>query len=246
MAQIREQVEQGISGEQGMEKPFQKFEGELMWLFRTRPDMQFIIGMFARFVRSAGETQMGWCKQLLRYMAHDPEKGIILAPGDELTLHGASDADWGGCIKSQKSTSGDYLCLGSQGIINCSSRLQRKVADSSTAAETYAAHELVKKVIEAEGKLREMGIRVPLPVKLLQDNQSVIKMSKNPIAHAGSKHYRIPQAFIRGAVDDGLVEFVNVSSAENPADMFTKPSARQKFHHDCDEIMGVQGPPRRR
>ena len=131
------------------------------------------------------------------------------------------------------------------GLINCSSRLQRKVTDSSTAAETYAAHELVRKVMEAVGKLREMGFNVPLPVKLRQDNQSVIKMSKNPIAHAGSKHYRIPQAFIRNAVDEGLIEFEAVSSTDNPADMFTKPSARLKFHHDCDELMGAQGPPRR-
>ena len=139
----------------------------------------------------------------------------------------------------------DYLSLGDLGVITCSSWLQRKVADSSTCAEAYAAHELVRKKIEAEGKLREMGFDVPLPVKLLQDNQSVIKMSKNPIAHAGSKHYRIPQAFIRGAVDDGLVEFEEVSSDDNPADMFTKPSTRLKFHHDCDQIMGAQGPPRR-
>jgi hypothetical protein len=61
-----------------------------------------------------------------------------------------------------------------------------------------------------------MSFDVPLPVKLLQDNQSVIKMSKNPIGHAGSKHYRIPQAFIRGAVDDGLVEFEEVSSLTAP------------------------------
>ena len=57
------------------------------------------------------------------------------------------------------------------------------MADSSTCAETYAAHELVRKTIEAEGKLREMGFDVPLPIKLRQNNQSVIKMNTNPIAH---------------------------------------------------------------
>jgi hypothetical protein len=245
MAQIRELLNKGITGEQGKEKEFQTFEGEIMWLYRSRPDLHFLIGLFARFVRSAGETQMRWTKQLLRYLAHDPEKGIILAPGSKLYLHGGSDADWGGDEISQKSTSGDYLSLGTLGVIVCSSKLQRKVADSSTCAETYAAHELVRKTIEVEGKLREMGFNVPLPVKLKQDNDSVIKMGKNPIAHAGSKHYRIPQAFIRGAVDDGLVEFEEVSSAGNPADVFTKPSTRPKFHHDCDQLMGVQGPPRR-
>ena len=166
MAQIRQLLAKGITGEQGKEKEFQTFEGELMWLCRTRVDLHFHIGMFARFVRSAGEMQMRWVKQLLRYLSYDPEKGIIPALGNKLYLHGGSDADWGGDEISQKSTSGDYLCLGAMGVITCSSRLQRKVADSSTAAETYAAHELVRKVIEAVGKLREMGFDVPPPVKL--------------------------------------------------------------------------------
>ena len=107
MAQIRELLTKGITGEQGKEKEFQTFEGGMMWLYRTRPDLHFYIGLFARFVRSAGETQMRWIKQLLRYLAHDSEKGIILAPGSKLYLHGSSDADWGGDEISQKSEQWD-------------------------------------------------------------------------------------------------------------------------------------------
>jgi histone deacetylase 1/2 len=225
--------------EQGKEKEFQCFEGEVMWLYRTRPDLHYVIGLFARFVRSAGPAQIQWTKQLLRYLALDPARGIIIDPGEVLYLHGGSDADWGGDEISQRSTSGNYLCLGKVGVVSCSSRLQRKVADSSTHSETYAAHEVVKNVIEVEGKLREMGVNVPLPIRLLQDNQAVVKMSKNPIAHAGSRHYRIPQAYIREKVDEGLIVFQVVSSEDNPADMFTKPSAQAKFTHDRDLVMGI-------
>ena len=58
---------------------------------------------------------------------------------------------------SMKSTTGAYLALGDYGVVWSCSKLQKKVADSSTAAETYALHELVKTVIEAHGKLVEMG-----------------------------------------------------------------------------------------
>ena len=85
------------------------------------------------------------------------------------------------------------------------SKLQKQAADSSTAAETYALHELVKTVSEVYGKLVEMGEAVETPVMLKKDNNAVIKMSETMTAHAGSKHLRIPQTFVH-EVREGLVK----------------------------------------
>ena len=84
----------------------------------------------------------------------------MIIPGKKLYLHGASDADWGGEEVSMKSTTGAYLALGDYGVVWSCSKLQKKVTDSSTAAETYALHELVKTVIEvweAGGDERDGG-----------------------------------------------------------------------------------------
>jgi histone deacetylase 1/2 len=170
----------------------------------------------------------------------DPEKGLILAPGDKLFLHASSDSDWGGDAISLKSTSGGLISLGVRAYIVFYSVLQRKLADSSQMAETYAAHQLVRAVLEVRGKLAEMGVDVPLPISLLQDNRGVVKMSKNPMAHAGSKHFRIPQAFIRGEVEDGVVLMEDVDGDKNPADYLTKQSTPIKFEADCDKVMGAQ------
>jgi hypothetical protein len=163
---------------QGKEKEYQRIVGKLMWLLKTRPDCHFAIGLLARFLRSAGDQQIGWAKQLLRYVANEPEKGLMIDPGDKLYLHGGSDSDWGGDDTTCKSTSGGYLALGDIGLVAFFSTIQKKVADSSTAAETYAAHKLIREVIEIVGKLTEMGVEVPLPIHLEQDNEGVIKMSK--------------------------------------------------------------------
>ena len=242
MGKIKQELAEGKLDEpRGREKEFNQFQGKVMWLHKTRPDLQFATSLMSRFLRCAGDEQMNWAKQIMRYLKGDPERGIILEPGPTLWLHGASDSDWGGEARSSKSTGGGYLMLGKQALVSWFCALQRKVADSSAQSETYAAQRLVREVIEVHGKLKEMGIEVPLPVRLLQDNQSVIKNSKNPLAHAASKHYRIPQAFIRGEVEDGLIEFEYVESSKNPADLFTKPSMPMKFQHDIDALMGVQG-----
>ena len=91
--------------------------------------------------------------------------------------------------KSMRSTTGAYLALGDIGVVWRCSKLQRKVANSSTAAETYALRELVKTVIEVYGTLVEMGETVETPVMLKQDNHAVIKMSETLTAHAGSKFF---------------------------------------------------------
>ena len=239
--QVKAQVASNLERKPlGMEAQYQAGIGELMWLLKSRPDLHFFVCFAARFMQCAGEAQMAWLKRALRYLAHFPEKGIMLIPGPKLYLHGGSDADWGGDDASMKSTSGEYLSLGDVGLVLCSSKLQRKVADSSTAAETYALHSLVRGVIEVYGKLEEMGEKMEKPVLLKQDNNAVIKMSMVLTAHSGSKHFRIPQAFIHDEVLAGLIKLLNVSSEHNSADCLTKFNASPKFKKDTRELMGPQ------
>ena len=90
-----------------------------------------------------------------------------------------------------RSTTGAYLALGDFGVVWSCSKVQ-KVADSSTTAETYALHELVKVVIEVYGKLVEMGETVETPVMLKQDNHAVMKiMSETLTAHADQSIWRV-------------------------------------------------------
>ena len=241
LGKINQLQKEKLQGPLGKEKEYNQFQGKLMWLLKTRPDLFFCVCLMSRFLRCAGTEQMTWTRQVLKYLASDPDKGIILTPGDKLYLWGSSDSDWGGDALTMKLTSAGGLSLGGQAWVIFYSRLQRKVADSSQMAETYAAHELVRSVIEVYNKLQEMGVNVPLPIVLQQDNEGVIKMSKNPIAHSGSKHFRIPQAFIRGAVEDGFITMVSVDSKENCADMGTKLSTPEKFERDAEKIMGAQG-----
>ena len=85
-----------------------------------------------------------------------------------------------------------------------------------------------------------MGETVETPVMLKQDNHAVIKMSEMITAHAGTKHLRIPQAFIHEEVREGLVKCEEASSDENGADSYTKSPARQKFKKDMGKTMGPQ------
>ena len=224
-------------GKQGKEKEFQGLVGKLMWLFKCRYDVHLAVGFLTRLLTSAGPTEMGYGMRVVSYLASCPDKGLLLGGAGPIKLTAASDADWGGDAATCKSTSGGAVFLGNGGAIDCSSRLQKKVADSTAMAETFAAHALVKSVCFALGILDDMGIKVPRPIPMAVDNNAVIKQSKNAVDHQSSKHYRIPQAMIREQVTEGAIELLHINGNLNPADALTKPLGHVRFALHTDFLM---------
>ena len=82
----------------------------------TRPDIAFAIGKLAQHCADPLESHCTGVKRVLRYLRGLQRLGLVFCKDDLGTeLHGYSDADWGGCLKSRKSTSGYVfkLCGGS-------------------------------------------------------------------------------------------------------------------------------------
>jgi len=54
--------------------------------------------------------------------------------------------------------------------------------------------------------MKELGIGIEDPTPLMSDNQSCIKLVKNPIMHERTKHIEIQHHFIREAATAGNVQ----------------------------------------
>ena len=73
---------------------------------------------------------------------------------------------------------------------------------------------------------------------ILCDNQSGIRLSKNPMFHDRSKHIDIRYHFIRDIVQRGAVMLDHIGTDEQVADILTKPLGKVKcltFH----ESLGI-------
>jgi len=53
------------------------------------------------------------------------------------------------------------------------------------------------------------------------DNESAVKLAKNPAYHGKTKHIGMKYHFVRGLISDGTMNLMNISGAKNPADIFT-------------------------
>jgi hypothetical protein len=202
--------------------PYQSIVGALLYLaINTRPDIAYSINSLARF-NSCPTFQS--CKAAIRVLCYvrDTSKLGLNFCSDELNLNCFSDSDWAGDVDSRRSTTGYVVFAAGTPIAWCS-KLQTTIAISSMEAEYMAAFFAVQEVVWLKGVLSEMDLDYGQPVPLLIDNQSAIRLAKNPMYHKRSKHIEIKWHWLREKVaEQHVVELVYVRSMDNTADIFTK------------------------
>jgi hypothetical protein len=88
-------------------------DGEAVDLTMTRPDIQFSVGLCARFQASPRSSHQMAVQWMLRYLKHIPEFEIWYSASSSLDLGGFSDVDFVGCGIDWKGTFGTCHFLGS-------------------------------------------------------------------------------------------------------------------------------------
>ena len=81
-----------------------------------------------------------------------------------------------------------------------------------------------------------MGLDQEDATNLYCDNQSTIKLAKNPVFHATTKHIEVHHHFIRDLIQNGDIKLLYKPTEDQIADIFTKPLARDKFQKFRDGI----------
>jgi ribonuclease HI len=216
--------------------PYSQLVGSLMYIaVCTRPDISYAVGALARYM--AKPTTVHWqaAKGVLRYLAGTADFGITFGSTTD-GLIGYCDADYAGDTDTRRSTTG-YVFLMAGGAVSWSSKRQQTIAASTTEAEYMAAAAAVKEALWLRNLLADFNIQIT-PVTLFADNQSAIKLLRNPISSLRSKHIDVIHHFARERVMKGDVMFSYIRTDDMLADMMTKALAGPK-HFVCCKGIGV-------
>jgi hypothetical protein len=226
-------------------KAYQTFVGELIWLYKTRPDLQFTICLLSRYLQCATRKHLDIAlNRPLRFLKRTKHFGLLFRAGEgDWVLSGKADADLAGDITTARSTLGHCLQLGEVGSITTHCKLDRRICTSTGQSETYAMQSLIKDVVWARGLLAELGVPMTDPTVVKTDNDGVLKQSTKMINHTVAKHYRIAQAYIREKVLDGTVSVEGEDTKTNEADLFTKALGAPLGCRHGTKIMGPQRAP---
>lgn len=218
--------------EQEMQQiPYASMIGSIMYaMISTRPDIAQAVSVTSRFMSNHGKEHWSALKWLMRYLKGATDVGILFDglskhEGDE--LKGWCDSDFAGNVDTRKSQSG-YIFTLYGSVVSWKSSLQSVVALSTTETEFMALTAAVKESFWLKGILGDFGIKQDA-VAIGCDNNSALCLAKHQVYHERSKHIDVRLHFIREEIEKGMVKVYKVDTAENPADMLTKPLSKSKL-----------------
>ncbi|GJX89917.1 retrovirus-related pol polyprotein from transposon TNT 1-94 [Tanacetum coccineum] len=84
-------------------------------------------------------------------------------------------------------------------------------------------------------KLTDYGFRFN-KIPLYYDNKSAIALCCNNVQHSRAKHIDVRYHFIKGHVENGIVELYFVRTEYQLADIFTKPLPRERFNFLIEKL----------
>jgi hypothetical protein len=189
--------------------------------------------MIARYVTKATPILLNHLKRVLRYLkgtkdmgmrmyAHDP-----LGHGPKLTVYvDASDAD---CKVTRRSTGGYVIYYNGTPIAWRSAR-QPLVTLSTAESEYVQATLACQEILALRHLYEELGFPMDEPTVLYEDNKAAIDLSVNPCSRGHTKHIERRWHFVRQCDANKEVVLAKVSGELNPADLFTKALAFDKFN----------------
>ncbi|KAJ0509944.1 putative RNA-directed DNA polymerase [Helianthus annuus] len=217
---------------------FKRLVGSLMYLTVTRPDIMYVVCLISRFMSNPKEEHLQLAKRVLRYVKDTYNFGLLYARKSGLKLQVYTDSDFARDREDRRCTSG-YVCLLSEAAICWSSRKQEIVTLSSTDAEYVAATTCACHCVWLKGLLQEMSNKLIGTVEVKCDNNSTIKLSKNPVMHRRTKHIDVRFHYLRDLVNQEQVQLVFCPTGDQVADVMTKPVKLEVFEK-MRKLMGVK------
>ena len=215
--------------------PYSAAVGSLSYLAgATRLDISFAVGQVAKYSAKFLPAHVKAVKRIWRYLKGTSHLGIwIGGSNDGPVVYG--DADFAGDLDNSKSTTGLIGFLRG-GPVTWASRRQTTVATSTAHSEINALCEAAKTAVwlrnfNAEIAPTSSAVALPPapPVTVYCDNQSAVKLSKNPEFHRRTKHFTVSTRFIRELQDERQIAVTEVDTLDQLADIFTKPLTGEKF-----------------
>jgi hypothetical protein len=132
----------------------------------------------------------------------------------------------------RKSTSKYCFCLGSA-MISWSSRKQGSIAQSTAEAPYIVAS---REAVWLRKLLSDLFSADLEPTVIHCDNHSCIKVSENLVFHDRAKHIEMRYHYVSDMVQKNILSIQYVPTAEQTADILTKPLSLTKFVYFRDKL----------
>ena len=216
--------------------PYRELLGSLQYLtLISRPDIYVAVNFHSKFQENPSEENFKGLKRILRYLKGTMDLSLTYnANVEQPVITGYSDASYAEDLIDRKSTSGFvYKLFGD--TISWSTKRQSTVSESSTEAELLALSYASKEGRWIRNLLQEMKIEMG-PIILYEDNIPCINIAEEPRCHQRCKHVDVKYMKIRELIKNKEIELKYICSAEQVADVMTKPLPYNSFKKHINSV----------
>ena len=190
---------------------YRSLAGALHYLIFTRLDISFAVQQVCLFMHDPRVEHMASLHGILRYVQDTIDHGLQLYKSPASSLLSYTDADWGGCPDTRRSTFGFYVFLGDK-LISWSAERQPTVSKSSAEVKYRGVANVVFETFWIRNLLLELHCPITTATIFYFDNVNVVYLSGNLVYDQRTKHIEMDIHFVREKVQCGDVRVLHVPS----------------------------------
>ena len=199
-------------------REFRGLAARANYLALDRPDLQYAAKEACRGMAKPLKLHLKALRRIARYLVGAPRLVWTFGWQGHEDARVYSDANWAGCRRTARSSSGGCILRGRHCLKTWSST-QKRVTLSSAESELAAA---TKASIEGIGIAQLMeGIGREVKVEVYVDSSAALAV----VGRKGNgklRHIRVSEMWIQEIAQDGLISYRKVAGAKNAADLMTK------------------------
>ncbi|XP_021843274.1 uncharacterized mitochondrial protein AtMg00810-like [Spinacia oleracea] len=152
---------------------YRQLAGALQYLTFTRPDISYVVQQVCLHMHDPKVEHMNALKRIVRYIQGTIDLGLHLYKSSIASLVSYTDAYWGGCPDTRRSTSGYCIFLGDN-LLSWSSKQQPTLSKSSVEAEYRGVANVVFESCWLQNLLLELRCPIRKDTLVYCDNVSAI------------------------------------------------------------------------
>ncbi len=212
---------------------FRALAARANYLAQDRPDIQFAVKEVARRMATPRADDWVLLKRIARYLVGAP-RGMLrfVWQADPGVIDAYVDADWAGCKKTCRSTSGGALMHGWHCVKTWSST-QATVALSSGESELYSLTKGASQAIGLMALAADLGIAVN--AKMHTDASATLGIVQRQ-GLGKLRHIGVQYLWLQERVRDGTMVVKKVAGIDNPADLMTKHLAAVDIERHIEHL----------
>ncbi|XP_059075017.1 uncharacterized mitochondrial protein AtMg00810-like [Cryptomeria japonica] len=136
---------------------YRSMVGSLLYLTASRLDLMQAVCLVSHYQSAPRQSHLNVVTRIFKYIQGTLDFGLWYPKHGDFTLIGYTDADWGGCIDDQHSTSGAAFFLGDR-LVSWHSKKQDCVTLSTAESEYIATTACYTQMLWMSYQLADLGV----------------------------------------------------------------------------------------